>query len=776
MISPSRLLAWTLLLASLAGPSAAPALAARYTLVGWNNLGMHCMDGDYSVLSLLPPYNTIHAQLVSPTGDLVDDPAAAGITVTYRAVADPTGAINTTSLDKTNFWMHVDELFGASLPVDAGLAGFAMPGAANTPRAMKWDATQHWFVAEGIPITPYDDQGHKNYYPMMRLEARSSTGALLASTDIVLPVSDEMSCSTCHSSTSGPAAKPARGWSDDPNPERALRLSILRLHDERQAVDPRYAPALAAAGYEPAGLEQTALDGTAILCASCHLSEALPGSGQAGIPALTSAIHGRHATVTDPQSGLTLDASANRSACYRCHPGSVTRCLRGAMGSAVASDGSLAMQCQSCHGSMSAVGDPDRTGWLDEPACQNCHSGTATKNSGQIRFTSALDASGARRIPADPRFATSANAPAPGLDLYRFSTGHGGLKCESCHGSTHAEFPASHPNDNLQSIALQGHAGTLAECTSCHPSTPSTIDGGPHGMHPVGQVWVQRHHDVVENGGAAVLAQCRSCHGADDRGTVLSRAQADRVLDAGELGTKTIWRGFQIGCYGCHRGAQSDDRNPNRAAVVSDATGTSNGAPVQIALAASDADGNPLTLRIVAQPAHGTTGLAGTIATYYPEPGYAGSDQFTFAAWDGSTDSNLGTVRLSVTGTPPPSGPDLVASWLTEPVQVCTTRCSLRTGRALFRNTGDQIAGATRARFYLSDDATLDASDVLLRERGIAKVRPGHERTKNLGTIQLDPGVSALGKHVIVVADATGLVGESNEGNNSAASIAIAAP
>ena len=45
-----------------------PAGAAGYTVVGWNNLGMHCMDGDYSVFSLLPPYNTIHAQLIDQQG------------------------------------------------------------------------------------------------------------------------------------------------------------------------------------------------------------------------------------------------------------------------------------------------------------------------------------------------------------------------------------------------------------------------------------------------------------------------------------------------------------------------------------------------------------------------------------------------------------------------------------------------------------------------------------------------------------------------------------
>ena len=33
-------------------------------VLGWNNLGMHCMDSDCSVFSILPPYNTIEAQLI----------------------------------------------------------------------------------------------------------------------------------------------------------------------------------------------------------------------------------------------------------------------------------------------------------------------------------------------------------------------------------------------------------------------------------------------------------------------------------------------------------------------------------------------------------------------------------------------------------------------------------------------------------------------------------------------------------------------------------------
>ena len=85
----------------------------------------------------------------------------------------------------------------------------------------------------------------------------------------------------------------------------------------------------------------------------------------------------------DPVLNTTLDNALNRSACYRCHPGSTTRCLRGAMGSAIAADGSMEMQCQSCHGNMSAVGSPSRVGWIMEPNCQACHTGTATNNTGR---------------------------------------------------------------------------------------------------------------------------------------------------------------------------------------------------------------------------------------------------------------------------------------------------------------------------------------------------------------------------------------------------------
>ncbi len=560
-----------LLLALLPGAAVSP---TGWTVVAWNNLGMHCMDAGFDVFAILPPYNTIQAHVVDASGHLVK--SGTNVKVTYEAVADPTGSINTTSRGKTDFWDNVVALFGATLPVDAGLAGRDMPGSANTPKAMTFDASRNWFIAEGIPITPYDDSGKKNPYPMMKVTARDASGSLLASTRIVLPVSDEMDCRTCHASGSPIDARPSAGWVYDPDPERDYRLNVLRIHDDAAKSSPAYGPALAAAGYDAAGLYATVtVRRKPVLCAACHSSEALPGSGQPGIPSLTRAVHSLHAGVTDPTNGQPLGSSANRSACYRCHPGSETKCLRGAMGAATAADGSMLMQCQSCHGGMAAVGASTRTGWFDEPTCQQCHTGTATKNSGQIRFPSVFDASGKPRVAADTRFATNTDTPATGLSLYRFSKGHGGLQCSACHGATHAEYPSSHENDNLQSLDLQGHAGTLGECAACHgPNVPQTSSGGPHGMHPVGASWVDRHEDAAESG----LASCRACHGADDRGTVLSKMFSTRSLKT-RAGTRTFAAGTAMGCYSCHNGPGGEGNPPSVGTPTPTPRATSTPAP-----------------------------------------------------------------------------------------------------------------------------------------------------------------------------------------------------
>lgn len=640
----------------LAWVAPAPAnRAASASLLGWNNLGMHCMDADFSVFSILPPYNTLEAQLIVG-GKLVR--SGSGYSVTYEAVADPDGSINTTSLRKGNFYDFTASLYGP-LEADQGLAGWGMPGPLNQPQSMRFEALNepvpgvftpvNWFRAEGIPITPYDDQGNKNPYPLMRLVARNQTGQVLATCDVVLPVSDEMDCTLCH------------------GPRESYRENILQLHDTREFArnGAAYGQALEAMHYLRDGLLPTAQQGQPVLCAQCHASEALGTKSYGTIPPLTTSMHAMHATVTDPITSQPLGSVENRSACYRCHPGSDTRCLRGAMGAAVASDGTMSMQCQSCHGGMAQVGSPDRVGWLMEPNCQSCHTGTATRNNGQIRYTSVFEPDGRERVPADPTFATTPNTPAAGISLYRFSTGHGGLQCSACHGSTHAEFPSSHRNDNIRNEQLQGHAGVTAECTACHTTMPSTVNGGPHGMHPLGQDFVDRHHDSIQQVG---LAACQACHGADSRGTVLSRVQGARTFRIGDAGTVRFYRGATVGCYTCHDGPATSHMNTSPAPGITDVSGrTTVGVPVEMVLPVGNASA---VLRVLTQPANGTVGLNHNIATYFPFPGFVGTDTLTFASYDGAKNSALATgtvtslpARLvvlspgpSITGFSPSSG------------------------------------------------------------------------------------------------------------------------
>ena len=635
-------------LAAVWSPTPAPAQAveeqpAPARIVAWNDLGMHCIDPDFSVFSILPPFNTLNAQLI--VGEQL---ITSGLSyeVTYEAEPDGSGSINTTSIGKTNFWEHAQALFGVTLPPDVGLAGYAMPGAGNVPQDAHFDGAWDWFQAEGIPVTPFDDALAKQPYPLYRIAARDSNGQVVASTVTTAPNSQELECSLCHASGSSPFARPAAGWVYDQNPLEDDRLNILRLHDELQLGDPTYDAALVTAGLDPAGLFATATGGQAVLCDSCHASNALPGTGIAGVSSMTSAVHGLHANQLN-ELGEPLDAIGDRTSCYVCHPGFDTQCLRGAMGKAVGADGDFSMSCQSCHDSMAAVGDPDRVGWFEQPSCQNCHTGSATNNNGEIRFDSAFDASGELRAPVSQLFATTPDVPLPGYDLYRFSSGHGGLQCAACHGPPHAIYPTSEPNDNLQNELIQGHGGTLVDCAACHDKLEDDELYGAHGMHAVDSNWVNDDHgDEAEHNG---LASCQACHGIDSKGTELSYALGDRTIST-KYGTRSFFRGARVGCYHCHDGPSDENPVTNLEPTVPDlALATASDVDLPIALAGSDPEGQPLSFRIIEQPLHGKVAFDGQVATYRAEAGYVGADAFTYAAHDGLTNSNLGTIDVNVT-------------------------------------------------------------------------------------------------------------------------------
>ncbi|MEW8562275.1 MAG: cytochrome C, partial [Candidatus Thiodiazotropha sp.] len=452
-------------------------LSGTHRVLAFNDLGMHCADLDYSTFVILPPYNVIHSQVIE-RGALPRILDSTSVDVDYRAVADGSGSINSTSqnqtgsVDKTNFWdinpatgnSFVSDLFGLDPAPDQGLLfGQSMPGILNPYSANDaqpfnhYDPDKKWFAADGVPIVPIDDTGQLNAYPLMRISASlPGSSDTLASLDVVLPVASEADCQNCHAA--GEVAAPLDSGIDfvlpddinDPNSVlQAAKSNILMLHDAEHGTD--------------------LVNATPVLCASCHYSAALDltGTGPTGqqltLDSMSRVMHDHHGRLTDPETAAPLfptDGSLEET-CYQCHPGKVTQCLRGAMGAA-------GINCQDCHGSMLAVGSDERRPWLDEPRCESCHTGDANSHLGDsLRLTQAWEDdidSATPRLAGNTRFAENS------ATLYRNSLGHGGVACEGCHGSTHAIWPnpLATANDNLAAIQLQGHAGTLSECGSCH--------------------------------------------------------------------------------------------------------------------------------------------------------------------------------------------------------------------------------------------------------------------------------------------------------------------
>ena len=47
----------------------APVVSNPFVVLGYNELGMHCMNQDFSEMCILPPYNTLKAQVIYRRGE-----------------------------------------------------------------------------------------------------------------------------------------------------------------------------------------------------------------------------------------------------------------------------------------------------------------------------------------------------------------------------------------------------------------------------------------------------------------------------------------------------------------------------------------------------------------------------------------------------------------------------------------------------------------------------------------------------------------------------------
>ena len=536
-----------------------PPAVAIATVIATNDLGMHCMDREFSVFSILPPFNVVNCQVVKRDNDgrpyIADD---AEVEVFYDAEGDARGSINSYSIGKTTFWQYAKDLFGADLNNGEGLTGLYMPQDDPQSRGaqpMAYNPQKEWFSAEGIPITPTDDTFKANTYSLMRILARDAVnGETLGHLDVVLPVATETDCQNCHKTGEIAADDPNIVWANDVDKEVESKKNILILHDAE---------------------EGTQLEASQpVLCARCHYSPALdlsgtgPAGDQIGNPNFSNVMHEYHGELAENGNPVFPPTGPVEATCYQCHPGNITQCQRGAMKTG-------GMDCNDCHGDMPAVGgkfplEPGgsidgandgnaRRPWLDLPRCQSCHTGDAnTYLTGPnlaadpnwpFRLRQAYesgDVSASPLLASNKRFAEDTHT------LYRFSKGHGEIMCEGCHGSTHAVWPNADTgaNDNVASEMLQGYMGTIIECSTCHASgsLPLTTNG-PHGLHNVNDSrWYDDgHEDYYENN----QSNCKACHGQNLTGTPLAKMPAGRTFRV-EDETVTYAKGDLVRCDRCH--------------------------------------------------------------------------------------------------------------------------------------------------------------------------------------------------------------------------------
>jgi len=395
--------------------------SSKYVVFAWNDLGMHCLNPTYDQAVVLPPYNTVQAQVVQRGNPPVI--VTSGLTVGYSILG------NTTSANKANygqFWANAYKLFGASPAIDKGL-NLEDPAISNgLSGTMVVKGTR--FVVNGIPITPINDAGVWNPYQTGVITVKDGAGTVVANTNIVVPTSDEINCGKCHGSTNAFA-------------------DILLKHDTKF---------------------KTNLTSTApVLCASCHGSPALgqTARGSAGTY-MSEAIHASH---------------ANRNAsCYDCHPGASTKCNRSkahtdANGACTNCHGSMANVA-------ATIKVKGRVPWANEPGCTQCHTNVPGVETNGALFRNATGHGQMACVAChnSPHAMLPSNQAMDSYTAVRYQGKVAAEKtigsCGACHSSNHGEGFT-----NWYDKHGKPTADTQSACNVCHTGFQNPVQANfPH--------------------------------------------------------------------------------------------------------------------------------------------------------------------------------------------------------------------------------------------------------------------------------------------------------
>ncbi len=396
-------------------PAFNPATAS-YVLLAWPATGMRSVVKD-GALDLAPADSELRAQLIRR--DETPEIITQGVTLTYRPESD-TGPQGTLSVN--------EEL-----------------------RA---------YEAAYINLSPYPRPDTFIPYPVYIIEAHDEgTGALLAATKVVIPVSGEVACRRCHGGEWNVAGM--SGISD------ATQRDIFAVHDKIQGTT----------------LVRQAIAGKTIRCISCH-------DGGSTAPALSTAIHGWHASYLTER-----DADATCGSCHPTSSQSATQAFRGI-------HNMMGLSCTNCHGTMeehasglllaeAAKGRlsaqemqrplqpgqniapkdiPPREPWAQLPDCATCH---------DFMEHPSTDASAFGRWTATRQ------------DLFRYRQDDmGAIMCQACHNAPHAEYMADNAwggmdYANIQPMQYQGVSGPIASGNNCGVCHTRQLDMAESAHHPI---------------------------------------------------------------------------------------------------------------------------------------------------------------------------------------------------------------------------------------------------------------------------------------------------
>ncbi len=389
-----------------------PAATSPYIVVAWNDLGMHCLSPSYDTCVILPPYNTVWAQVLKRGNP--PQVVTSGLTVSYRI-------LNNTTSQKglfTQFWTYAQKLFGTTPALDKGL-NLDDPTVSNGLSGTMLTKGDH-FQVSGIPVVPYEDgSAVRNPYQVAEITVKDASGAVVAQTRATVPTSEEINCGKCHA---------VGGTVTD------VFNDILTKHD--------------------AAIGTTLMLQKPVLCSSCHGSPALGAPLKPGIKYLSEALHNFHAT--SPK--VTVKPS-----CYDCHPGVSTQCNRSTKHTAA--DGNCTNV--SCHGDLANVAatiTAGRVPWVTEPKCATCHTGIAQVDTGTTLYRNAKGHGGVycAGCHGSPHAMVPSNQPSDNYQALQYQGKAYVLgDCRACHDSSRGggnNFAGEHGNSR-QSACNVCHTG-----------------------------------------------------------------------------------------------------------------------------------------------------------------------------------------------------------------------------------------------------------------------------------------------------------------------------